>query len=74
MGCRSIQLPRSRPAGEQQPGDGKRLRMGPSAIAVDPVAAGARFMDSLGQPAIRKLQYTHPPTGKKYTRAVFAAA
>ena len=28
IGCKSIQLPRSRPAGEQQPGDGKRLQDG----------------------------------------------
>ena len=76
LGCKTIHLPRSRPSGDQQPGDGKRLRTGPSGIAVDPAAAGAQFMSGLGQAPkfLEKPLYTHPPTGKKYTRALFIAA
>jgi hypothetical protein len=75
-GLRCIELPRSRPAGEQQPGDGKRLRTVPPGTAQDNAAAGALFMDSLGQAAKHpvKMTYTHPTTGKIYSRAAFAVA
>ena len=51
LGCKCIQLPRSRPAGEQQPGDGKRLRTGPSGIALDPQSQVRSSWTGLGQAA-----------------------
>ena len=76
LGCKTIHLPRSRPSGDQQLGDGKRLRTGPSGIAIDPTVAGAQVMRCLGQAPNfpEKPLYTHSPTGKKYTRAIFTAA
>jgi hypothetical protein len=77
MGLRCIELPRSRPAGETLTGDNKRLRTGLPGGPLDPATAGAQFMDSLGNAPPKlppKLHYTHPATGKKYSRAVFAAA
>ena len=76
MGWKCIQLPHSRSPGDQQTGDGKRQRMGPSGISTDPVVAGAQFLNGFGQAPKHpeKPLYTHPPTGKKYTRALFTAA
>jgi hypothetical protein len=77
MGLRCIELPRSRPAGETLTGDNKRLRTGLPGFQLDAAAAGAQLLDSLGNGPAKlppKIHYISMTTGKKYSRAVFAAA
>ena len=77
MGLRCIELPRSRPAGETLTGDSKRLRTGLPGFQLDAAAASAQLLDSLGSGPAKlppKIHYISMTTGKKYSRAVFAAA